>query len=1199
MMLLCVSSMGAWAQTYKITSVGSPIDLSTLEVGQETPVLMYAGGNGAYGFVSYVDASGARFTIDQTNHANVVGLASLPYEYGITKLQNGDVISYRVRTYTASNKYLPGWSSSDSGNYSAGTLGASNHVTDFIATENSTTSNVLSGGNVYTFTANTTNGITVQKGSGIFTIPSTTNTVPLQFCTYEKQKVTGLISGTDELLIKFSTDTESYDYYIKCNNVNYYLNPFTFPTNNNDQRGVFRFYESTTAGQYLLYEVGSGKWFTYSQTDEKALTLVAVEDKAKAGKFVVKYVSGTAAPYNICPSGNQNRSFNWFGGVGVMPYRIGTDPATNTMGFYGNTDPNSKWLIEAVSEENRAAAELAATKAAANAEIASRKQITALYAETDAAAAVTAVSAAASIDVVNTAMDVFYRSAEGKYFKMSNDSRSNEVRYVAQTATGNDGIGTTTTVSKNTAFTVEYVSNGLYHVKSAAVENGYWKNLDSRNNRLKAVNSAANAGLWNFRMQTNTENSSGAIKATAFNCNSTTGWYFMHNSTNAYVVDWTSAASAASFWTVTEADYVDVVYNYTIGEDVVDTESYIAVDKNSAYPDLTKSFSYYTREDKPTGNVTSSVKKNIALTWVGPFEEGKIYQLQNRETDSYVASDKTGIYVHANTTSANTEPNHLWYFVRKPGTALKFYVMNVNGRGMTGGNASTKTNITMTDTPTAYTLFKKNDTGTFCLKYEDSEACVGKHQANYQGSESFPTGHSGLNKGLCTWLRGGGDLATDDPGSYFMVEEFEEPNFGDANSSYVGDPAYDAAAKEAVNAYIGNKNASTLKGALNAYNATEVRAISAEKYYVIESAKNHNIRIYIDDITNHKFRYAAVEDYMLQGLFRFTNKGSETSSNWGGSSQEYDTYKIYCVGSTQKGYMGWGTYNTQVASANSSDAAVVKVVPVGSTSTFQLAVYDAAQNNGVGDNCTYSIGNAQTSVADNATGEIVSWNTYDGTNCNVWRIREVEDPTALTQSVSISSVGVATFYTGKTLSIPEGVKAKKVVDAQDPQQGDVYHLVYEELQDEIPAGTPVVLFGDENPSYQFSRSMEPHDYIVTSAAGDENNRLIGTLASDVTATGKGQDGTLYALGNKDAGVAFYHFLGETLTAGKAYLDASGIGVSGVRAFAIFDEGTGTVTHIDAITGETIGEGTAFDLSGRRVNANIKGISIMNGKKVIR
>lgn len=412
--------------------------------------------------------------------------------------------------------------------------------------------------------------------------------------------------------------------------------------------------------------------------------------------------------------------------------------------------------------------------------------------------------------------------------------------------------------------------------------------------------------------------------------------------------------------------------------------------------------------------------------------------------------------------------------------------------------------------------------------------------------------------------------------------------------------------------------------------------IDESKFYVIESAcsafTDETPRaIYADYGSSHTNGNNTYPDYLKwknysaddnSFIFRFQKEKQYSSAvtwtTYTPTQTATDVYSIYNVAAPQNAYVGVADYNGRYGmrkrgelavgnnnngSARGNDGGIFAVLPIAST-TNQFAIVARFNGNGWTENkmdcSTMSVKQGSNPTANTASGDVYTYNSAAAANdYHAWRIREVDAPVLEKKAVSITSVGVATFYTGKTLAIPEGVTAKKVVDAENAQQGDVYHLVYKELQDEIPAGTAVVLFGEENPSYQFPRSLEPHDYIVTNAAGDENNRLIGTLASDVTATGKGQDGTLYALGNKDAGVAFYHFLGETLTAGKAYLDASGIGVSGVRAFAIFDEGTGTVTNIDALTGAAIGEDTAYDLAGRRVKAQAKGISIVNGKKVIR
>ena len=101
------------------------------------------------------------------------------------------------------------------------------------------------------------------------------------------------------------------------------------------------------------------------------------------------------------------------------------------------------------------------------------------------------------------------------------------------------------------------------------------------------------------------------------------------------------------------------------------------------------------------------------------------------------------------------------------------------------------------------------------------------------------------------------------------------------------------------------------------------------------------------------------------------------------------------------------------------------------------------------------------------------------------------------------------------------------------------------------------------------------------------------LVSDGSVTGNGS--TIYALGKKGGDVGFAKVkYGATVPAGKAYLV---IGGGGAREFIGFgeDETTGIENLTPALSE---GEGTVYDLQGRRVAQPTKGLYIVNGKKVL-
>lgn len=190
------------------------------------------------------------------------------------------------------------------------------------------------------------------------------------------------------------------------------------------------------------------------------------------------------------------------------------------------------------------------------------------------------------------------------------------------------------------------------------------------------------------------------------------------------------------------------------------------------------------------------------------------------------------------------------------------------------------------------------------------------------------------------------------------------------------------------------------------------------------------------------------------------------------------------------------------------------------------------------------------------------------------------------EQVTISSVGYATlYYSDKAFEIPSGVTATIVTSVEGGK------ITFEELSEVIPAGTGVVLKGNEG-TYNFAIA-------TTQANAPENNLLKG---SDEAATTTGGD--LYYMlslnANSDEGsVGFYWGDAEGGAfengAHKAYLAVANS--TDAKSFYLFEENT---TGIDAVQGARLNaqDMEIYNLNGQRVMNARKGIYIVNGRKVV-
>lgn len=169
---------------------------------------------------------------------------------------------------------------------------------------------------------------------------------------------------------------------------------------------------------------------------------------------------------------------------------------------------------------------------------------------------------------------------------------------------------------------------------------------------------------------------------------------------------------------------------------------------------------------------------------------------------------------------------------------------------------------------------------------------------------------------------------------------------------------------------------------------------------------------------------------------------------------------------------------------------------------------------------------------------------------------------------------------GLPLKAPEDVSVWKV-ESQDSERA----LVTEVTSKEIPAGQGVILQGEKGSTI--------HMAVKTSTTEDlAGNILVAGDGSTTVAAGN----FMLAYNSTDEIAKFYAIgsSGYVVPANKAYLPA--MGDSNVKALALSfgDE----VTAIETINNAKIDDASVYNLAGQRVEKAVKGIYIVNGKKII-
>ena len=138
----------------------------------------------------------------------------------------------------------------------------------------------------------------------------------------------------------------------------------------------------------------------------------------------------------------------------------------------------------------------------------------------------------------------------------------------------------------------------------------------------------------------------------------------------------------------------------------------------------------------------------------------------------------------------------------------------------------------------------------------------------------------------------------------------------------------------------------------------------------------------------------------------------------------------------------------------------------------------------------------------------------------------------------------------------------------------------------IPAGTAVIL--KDNGAERDGDTGCIYLEVTSDATSVSGNDLVGTYKTIAKPAGQ----SIYTLQNLSEEIGFYKYTGENLGGFKAYLAPSTPLANGLS----FD--FGAATGLDNVATELPADAPAYDLTGRRVNKNTKGIIIVGNKKVI-
>ena len=341
----------------------------------------------------------------------------------------------------------------------------------------------------------------------------------------------------------------------------------------------------------------------------------------------------------------------------------------------------------------------------------------------------------------------------------------------------------------------------------------------------------------------------------------------------------------------------------------------------------------------------------------------------------------------------------------------------------------------------------------------------------------------------------------------------------------------------------------------------------------------------VSAVATATYTVKATEPQPVEGDYSYTFESSQFSENgdkelggvkWtlagDGGYWGYDANKGQQFGSGKKPY----TELTLTTSDITSEIRTIKINASGANG-IEAILSVTVGGNVFGGEKTLTNEATEYNFAGKASGEVVisvAQTSSKAIYIKSIEISDAEDENAILIDVADES-GWATYVASDDVSF----KASGVTAYTAKVNGAYVDLTEVE---EIPVGTPVVLKAVKQGSYTIMKTSD-----VAEVADNE------LKASDATAAVVG-DGSIYALGKDASGQVGFNRVanGVQVPVGKAYLVVS----AGVRDFLAFAEG-----EADAIQSlrENAVDGVAYDLSGRRVSKTVKGLYIVNGKKVVK
>lgn len=655
-----------------------------------------------------------------------------------------------------------------------------------------------------------------------------------------------------------------------------------------------------------------------------------------------------------------------------------------------------------------------------------------------------------------------------------------------------------------------------------------------------------------------------------------------------------SSDAASEAMTILTAPRVNITYNIKYNGETISTVTSKAIE-GLAYPTIADNNPYNIYSGYPTGTVSGEATHDITFQNNYPFEisesfeNAKWYTLGIHSSKFILSHTEGQTSMQLSRTTTDFADNDLWCFVGNGVTGFTIYnkaagkdMILSSSTTMSSGNGQTTYPI-LTATPVPEgnnTLWKMTPGNT-----------IDNVQGFYLGQAE--TGYRVNKRGdnLAYWSTGA------DAGSTLFATS-ENVAIQALVNSYEKALSYEGCVGTLTSAQVNELKTKTSYKEAAAFAEANAVKIDPAKYYTFESASpiftDGQTRVLTAGTENIKWQVADKKN--VNAIWKIQN-GSETGK-----------YAIQAVNAGN--YAGESSFlNAFSYSETPSDYYFTKATDA----AYNAAVFHIQRWNNANNQITMAMDGATPSSATATEGTIVSYNSTVSSCASGWVIREVNEIEVALNSVNGQSW--TSIYLPFGVQLEDGVEAYYAAN-MGMDESETNFILQMEKVEAVPANTGVVLKGTAN-SYTLTIDNE-----VAELEGE--NMLTGTNVDYTFTDQMGVDdewGSLgymvWTLGCLNDQVGFYYpkFTEGTqevdgttfdtriitLKANKAYFlmnNSAGGMLSNAKYFTLsFGKGENTGIQ-NTVAGQNEKDNIFFDLSGRRVQAPVKGIYVTgNGKKI--